>query len=199
MAALVTYVRDIDTDAPLFAVVADKAKAEYVWPKGVEPWFTLEQRLPFIMFPSEDDPTDPEGWIALATRHTGESNQADVPFEANNLAQAKSMAAAYLKASSAGEQRAERSPALVNVEESFYQVSSDYPGFGDSDESLVQDTQAVDNLVLMALGPIDPEGPNGWILRAQDGNPRPGDETEFVHFPGTIEATGADKSEEDSQ
>jgi hypothetical protein len=44
--------------------------------------------------------------------------------------------------------------------------------------------EAMENFVMMALGPIDPDGPNGWILRAQDGNPQPGDEDEYVHFTG---------------
>jgi hypothetical protein len=74
---------------------------------------------------------------------------------------------------------------LLDAGDAYEQVAADYPEMGD-EATIFSNPEAVANFVAMTLGPIDPEGPNGWILRAMDGNPREGDENEYVHFPGTM-------------
>lgn len=190
MTTLFTYTRDVVTGVPYFAVVADETGAEYVWPRDVEPWFPdLESRLEFIMFEDEPDPTTAEGWLTLATRNLGSQVEVDPAYDdASNPKQAARLAQTYLNATlaEADAQPPAGNPTLSGVSDAFDQVAQDYPGFGDSDETLGDEDGAMENLVLMALGPIDPEGPNGWILRAMDGEPREGDENEYVHFPGTM-------------
>lgn len=197
MTTLFTYVRSDETDAPLYGIVATDTGAEYVFPKGVEPWLNLDDRLDFILGRDEDEPDDAQGWLDLASRNLGSQAVLDAPYDdASSPAQAKRMMSGYLDKAAAV---STSSPLMQDAAVAFEQVAADYPGFGDSDESLIENPEALDNMVLMALGPIDPEGPNGWILRAMDGEPREGDEDEWVHFPGTIEPSDDGETEEASE
>lgn len=194
MTALFTFARDSESLAPYFAVVADDKGADYVWPPDVEPWFDAETRFEYLLA-GGDEPTDVQGWLNLATTNLGSEVTTDPPFDdASSIAAAKKMASDYLKAAPSA-QVTQTSPVLAQASEAYDQAAADYPELGD-DGTAYSNPEALDNLVLMALGPIDPDGPNGWILRAMDGNPREGDENEYVHFPGMIDS---DSSEEASE
>jgi hypothetical protein len=196
MATLFTYARDAETDNPYLAVVADDNGASYVWPKGEEPWFDFETRQPFIQGNSPD-PEDAEGWLSLASSGLGDFIILDPPFDdATSPAQAQKLAQTYLNATF--EEPAPESPTLSGVPDAYDQIAQDYPGFGDDEAALGNEEGSMENLVLMALGPIDPDGPNGWIQRAMDGNPQEGDEDEYVHFPGTIVPEDDDEEEPDA-
>jgi hypothetical protein len=175
-----TYFRRAEDDVPLFAVLADEASAEYLWPEGTEPWFGND-RINSLLELSDEAPTDEEGWSRLAAAGLeSESILAD-PTESDlgDLEETRDAAEAYLNEEYRTPQ--ERPTAVSQAGGQAYdQISQDYPDFAQTDEDL--DPEAMLNFVLMTLGPIDPEGPNGWILRAADGNPRDGDENEWVHL-----------------
>jgi hypothetical protein len=191
MTTLFTYARDAETANPLLAAVATDDGAEYVWPKGVEPWFDFEERKEFLLAPDEE-PATATDWLSVAIRNLGDFIYTDVPYDdASNPDQAKRIAAKYLNTV-----YQQPDPTTNAAPDAFDQVAQDYPGFGDSDETFGDEEGSMENLVLMALGPIDPDGPNGWIQRAMDGAPAPGDENEYVHFPGTIPSGNNDEETE---
>lgn len=186
MTTLFTYARDVESDNPYFAIIADDNGASYVWPKGEEPWFDFETRQPALEYgPDDPDPTDAAGWLEFASRHLGDGIEIDPPFEdASSPAQAKKFAQTYLNATFEPPQADDG--VLSGAPDAYDQVAQDYPDFGDNEAEMGNAEGSMENLVLMALGPIDPDGPNGWIQRAMDGTPQEGDEDEYVHFPGTI-------------
>lgn len=194
--ALLAYARDADDKSPVFAIIADDEGADYIWPEGVEPWLP-EDRAEFLA--GDNPPTDAEGWLELASSNLGIGIIVTEPEEIDDVGDAVDMAEAELGA--ADEDLGDTTPFQASVAEAFDQVSQDYPGAFEADdegdpESL--SAEAMDNMVLMALGPIDPDGPNGWILRAMDGNPDPEDENEYVHIPGeTDPAEGEGESEDE--
>jgi hypothetical protein len=202
MTILFTYARDVTTDRPYFGIVADDTSADYVWPKGADPWFDAQDRLEYLLLPDEEEPEAAADWLALASRNLGAQIETDPPFDdASNLAQAKRLAQRYLDALYDDEDTVPPAgnSSLSGVPDGFDQVAQDYNGFGDSDETLLFNPNATTNAVLMALGPIDPDGPNGWILRAMDGAPAEGDENEYVHFSNTMSPAQTDQPEEASE
>lgn len=183
---LLTFARD-ETERALFAVVVDSGKVTYVWPKGAEPWFS-DDRPAELAAALEVQPEDDETWMQVATTHLGPEVTTDVPDDGlSGDAEAIQAARDYLDG-----QPPEGVPSslLDQASDNYDQVASDYPGFMEDEENI--DDAALTNLVLMNLGPIDPEGPNGWVLRAQDGEPREGDENGYLHWPGVVESTGED-------
>lgn len=179
MTVLLAYVRLSENEDPGLAVVADDEGADYLFPDDVEPWLTAD-RIQRIVAVWQQPPTDAQGWLEAATYNLGLEAVVDPPIEVADTEEAVTQADEVLANWSP---RPSSDEVLTSASESFDQVSADYPGFMENDDD---DTspEAMENFVLMMLGPIDPEGPNGWILRAQDGNPRPGDENEYVHMPG---------------
>jgi hypothetical protein len=164
----------------MLAVVADDEGAEYLFPPTVEPWLGAT-RLQQLVEIRGEEPTSAAEWTELATYNLGLDTFIDASVEVEDVDdavdQAESQLADY-------EPESPETSFLDSVSESYDQVSADYPGFGDAEDVDGNSAQAMENFVLMALGPIDPDGPNGWLLRAQDGSPDPGDEDRFIHFPG---------------
>jgi hypothetical protein len=48
----------------------------------------------------------------------------------------------------------------------------------------------MENYVMLLMGPVEPDGGNDWVFRAVDGEPREGDEDEYVHLP-TLDTEGS--------
>lgn len=191
--ALLTYARDAESGTVLFAIIADDEGADYAWPEEVDPWFQAEERLASLSKATGQQPSNASEWLDLASYHLGQNVTVDKPVEVDDIEDALDQVEGVL----ADVEPPSFDPALQMASEAFDQVSGDYSGFSeDVSESgdFDIDPQAMDNFVMMMLGPIDPEGPNGWILRAMDGEPREGDEEQFVHIPGTP-APGAELEE----
>lgn len=172
---LLTYARDPESGTPLFAVIADDQGAEYLWPDDVEPWFD-DDRVQQLAQGAATPPATASEWLALATYNVGQDIAFSEPVELE-LDAAVDDAEETLKDFVAHD----GSEALLSrTSSAFDEVGQDYPGFMESDETTTPEAMA--NFVMMALGPIDPDGPNGWLLRAQDGTPAEGDEDAFVVF-----------------
>ena len=187
---LMTYVNSTE-GRPLFAAVVDGDSVQYVWPEDAEPWFD-ETRVTRLAEGMETPPEDETGWLNLATSHLGIVD-VDPPYDDFETAAEAVKTAQNVLDDVADNSRPDRTARAVDAESAFDQISRDYPDFAEDLDSM--DPQAMLNYVMMALGPIDPEGPNGWILRAADGNPREGDEDEWIHW--TVGSTQASPEEED--
>lgn len=175
--ALLTYVRSEDGVTPIFAVVADDEGADYLFPEDSEAWLD-ESRLQNLIEMRDGAPTDEAGWMEMATANLGRS-VIDEPVQVDDIDDAISQAEQALSEVTLDDADL---PRTMAASDAFDQVSQDYPGFMESDDET--SPEAIENFVMLQLGPIDPDGENGWLLRAQDGNPAPGDENAYVHFPG---------------
>lgn len=178
--ALLTYARDAETGDLLFGIVADEEGADYVFPEDGE-WFESERRIEMLVN-VQGEPTTQDGWLTLATTNLGPNVLVDEPTPFDSIEDAVDAAQELVSGIDINE-GISPAPEMAASSAAFDQVSQDYPGFLEDEENV--DPQAMDNFVMMMLGPIDPEGPNGWILRAVDGEPREGDDEQFVHIPGT--------------
>lgn len=184
--ATMVVVYDEKTDVPLLAAVSDDASAEYVWPKDQEPWFDEDDRLKMLVDRVADgsEPTTAQGWVDLAVMNLGFSRIGE-PVEFPSVSKAKVEARKILDDSGAQAISTDRLAQLDAVSDAYDEVIRDYPQFDlHGVESLDPDQlDAMQQFVLLMLGPIDPDGPNGWFLRAATGEePRPGDENGYLSF-----------------
>jgi hypothetical protein len=189
---LLTYVRD-ETGQVFVSVIADDQGVDYLFPDNVEPWLD-EQRVKDLAEAVGAHPANAKDWTDLATANLGDNALADAPLEMPNVEEAVNQADQEMGEYSYPDTNA---GLLQSASDSFDQVSQDYPDFLDDGETFTP--EAMNNFVTMMLGPIDPDGPNGWILRAQDGNPEPGDENEYVHFPGEVDEEQAETAPDNEQ
>lgn len=179
---LLSYVTDTETGDTLFAIAADDDGADYIWPDDTEPWFDGPERFEMLLRHAETPPTTAADWLSLAGANLGRVS-VTAPEELASIDAAVSAADAVFEADAetAGAQDTDLLKAGASA---FDSISQDYPGFGEVDDA-GEDPQAMLNFVMMMLGPIEPDGPNGWLLRAAEGSPQPGDEDQVIHFPGT--------------
>lgn len=184
MAALLSYGVNADTHVALFAIAADDGAARYVWPSLTTPGFGDDriQQLALDL----GTPEDAAGWLSLAATNVGQFIKVTAPHEVESLADGVAEARQVLNQSAAGrgDTPAQHDPeALQRIQQSFDQISQDYPGFGEGGDD---DPQAMTNFVLHMLGGVDPGDPNAWILEAAE-NPNDNPDIpapDFVRMPG---------------
>lgn len=169
---LLTFARNPDETA-FVGVVVDSGKVDYLWPSGSEPRFSSKDR------PAPDAPSDEE-LLTLVTADLGTVDRPMDDFPSRD--EAAGFAQEYLDT-----QPVAPHPLTANADDAFGQIAQDYSGFDDllteDGEGEDLDPSAMDNYVMLLMGPIDPEGENGWVFRAVDGEPREGDEDEYLHLP----------------
>jgi hypothetical protein len=180
--ALIRYVSTEDRlDA--FAIVADDAHGAYVWASDDDALFDGDERIATLLeFRTEEElepPATAQEWVELLSQGLGNAAFEDLEVESFEAATTKADDDISLAARDAGRTR---EPLTGDVYEAFNEVSQDYPNLASGEDD--EDDMAMTHLVLQALGPIDPEGPNGWLLRAIDGEPREGDENMYLDFGG---------------
>ena len=186
MTALLTYVKDSETDQTYMAVVADDTGARYVWAPGVSPWWPDDdERLARITDGKPQQPESAADWMDVATYSLGSTYTTPTVKVSSTRAGVVEAKKTLRDPELQGTENDMASQArfLGEVGRAFDEVTEDYPEFGELDDET--EAQAMNNFVLAMLGPIDPEGPNGWILREMDGNPRPGDEKMYLTFGST--------------
>jgi hypothetical protein len=182
--ALLTYARGAeDGGPPLFAVVVDDKGFDYVWPRGAEPAYTPAERTELLLGGGEK-PSKAGGWAQVALYNVG-------PYDFDDWRKvdgARKKAAREAQAVLDGEAEDPADPgqaALATAADDAWQaVSESNPGFGDDDGEGGFEATPDEMLMFVAhaLGEVDPEGPNGHVIRALEGEPRPGDEEMRVSF-----------------
>ena len=195
MTALLAYVKDSETDQTYAAVVADDTGAQYVWAPGVTPfWPDDAERLARLVDGKPVQPESAEDWLATATYNINNTYSTE-PERAASASAGVNAARKVFDDLAEPELANDGTPIsgetttdnqaqfLGEVGRAFDETVENYPEFGELDDET--EAQAMNNFVLAMLGPIDPEGPNGWILREMDGNPRPGDEKMYLTFGST--------------
>lgn len=141
------------------AVIADNRGAEHLWAPGIEPWFDSRQRLRQLIVAQRDErrPTEAALWLDMALfgishEYTANSELTEYPTRSAAAAQAE-----YLF---------ENNPqGPVTVTAADRAAMHDFVSAGGDPD----DPQEVLSLVMSLLGPIDPDGPNGWLLKAAAG------------------------------
>lgn len=178
-----------DNLPPVFAVIATDRGFEYVWAKDVEDeddGIDFQSRIDLAYPDGEPDNLTIEDYKNLAFFHLGSFAPGEW-VEARNPSQAKRELKEllnnprYLEKRQALREGPDPSKKVVrDINLAAEEMKFHAEDFDDVD-SLTADQMAV--FVMNAVGGIDPEGPNGWMLRQMMGEePRPGDENGFVVF-----------------
>ena len=141
------------------AVVADDRRAIYLWAPGVEPWFETKKRLRGMVIAQHKEikPTEAALWLDMALfgispEYTANSELLEFPTRAAATAHAEQLFAS-------------NPPGIATVTAADRTAMHDFAAAGGDPDN----PQEVLSLVMALLGPIDPDGPNGWLLKAAAG------------------------------
>jgi len=180
MPALLTYVRDLEDGVADFAVVTDDSQAVYVPNPNYETTIDGARLQHFMEFYKIQEPDTAQGWMDLATTNVGQVSF-DGPNPVASIKDGVKEARKLLKT----EIRPETAPTawgadiLDNQIEAYDESYVDNPTLlEDAQEGEDFDQEAMKNLVMMSLGPIDENGPNAWLLSDE----APPDDA-YVTFP----------------
>lgn len=164
---------------PTFAIVYDDEGFEYVWAKDVEPEFDDQDRLELLYPSGVPEDMDADKYISAATYNLGHVNLSEEQdFESRS--KAVKHVKEVLKEATREREKSENedlsgATGLRRASDAWIDSGEDPDVALDEEETLL--------FMYDALSPIDPEGPNGWLLRIVKGeDPRPGDENGFVVF-----------------
>lgn len=171
---------DMYTNQHLFSVVATDKGFKYVF-KSDNKIFDPVKREKMLMEKAKDakGPLTANDYMGLATlglstfKFTGgyEAKSEKIAIKEEQLA--------ILKSSHAMDMQQPANQNLANMQEDIDQVLNDYPDLYDQLEGTEEEpdmkvtADGMFELVMAALGGIDPEGPNAWILDMQDGKEMP--------------------------
>ncbi len=181
--ANMTLARDEVTGDVAFAVVADDEGFEYLWPRGTTPAFDFDDRINSLLPKGTDTSSwTVDDWSSLSVRGTGLFDFS--PWQVLDGGRAKALAHAQEVVDADNDGPGLR-PADAAVLSRVADTSYARAGAPDDDENEGPDADSMLLMVASALGEIDPNGPNGHILRALDGTPLPGDEDLAVVFGGS--------------
>lgn len=186
--ALISYALRVD-ETPYLGVIADDSGAELVYssgdtevvdspPPGVEP-FSGEQ-----------------AWLdAIIGVYPGESFSQPVQVANRNKARAQVIKTLVEHVPDESSWTSTAAGRALDTTSQSYPVVVPYSEQDEEDE----DPQAMTHLVLDMLGPIDPEGQYGWILREMDGEAREEDAESFLSFGAPPSDSEEEEEEENSR
>lgn len=167
-----------------FGIIIDNDSIEYVWPVSVDtPPFTGEERVEAYLRASgskADSLTDDDlKMIALdgTTTEMLVSPWEEINGTTEEALEEISKRLDELEDKSPNEYA---SPLSRRVQAAIADNPDAVPGEEDLNADVTPDDML--HILALSLGEIDPEGPNGFILRALEGEPLPGDEKLFPVF-----------------
>lgn len=154
------------------AILATDKKVRFVWSPDVEPWFPDTRERISALVGTEKAPETAAEWLSLASTGIGTEY-----FAYTGTEQFPGEAEARVKLASYFENNG--SVAEGRVSYGAQQAMDDFV----EAEGDIDDPAQVVSLVLSMLGPIEPDGPNGWLLKAAAGEPYDV-ENAVIHWPG---------------
>lgn len=170
---MVKVVRAHSTDGTIhmFSIVADDKGFQYAFAKGNE-FFDGPARVKRLTKNVDKKKMNVDEYLRLAAYNLS-MYKYDTPIEEDgSVALAAKLEKLYIEKSlTAARAAAGTSSPIDKAVGSIDQVFYDYPNLMDqmADYDAEIDSEAMTNLVLSALGEIDPKGPNGWLLDYLDG------------------------------
>ena len=193
---------DLVSDQHVFSVVADDKGFKYIMQSDYK-IFDADKRVKMLMEKAKDrkDSLKAADYVGLATLGLSNFRYGSVREEQSSKIAVKEEQVSMMKSSIKREEDTALNQSLVYAREDLDQVLFDYPDLYDelegTEENINPDITAdgMFELVMAALGGIDPEGPNTWILDMQDGKEMPeGFIPEIVFGSPAPVTAAADKS-----
>lgn len=170
----VVRVYDLGKNEHVLSIVADEKGFSYVFPKGYEMFDSRKRAKRLIeKFVKDKKNTSVDDMLSIAKIGLGRFVYDDPREERSLVLSTKEEQVALDKELNKVKEDSNSSPLLVNSEEDMFQVLSDYPELyeqlasDDPEQKITAD--GMNELVFAALGEVDPNGPNGWLVDALDG------------------------------
>lgn len=184
MTALLTLLRDYVTGDPNCGIIATNTGATRVFSSDESDDQDLAEIYAPFMESGLERPTDATGWMRIGLINPGSLSQfgepEEFPDEASAIASARAAVSAPKSDPNPDDYPSEHSSTVARA---YDETELDHPGMLDEGpDGPDWDPDAFLNYVAMTLGPIDPSGPNGWVIRAQDGTPPP-DDAQLDYYP----------------
>jgi hypothetical protein len=188
---------DLSTDSHIFSIVADDKGFKYVFSKS-NVLFDSKKRVQMLMEKDSDSSTGfkADDFLTIATAGLTFFRFADVREEENEKIAIAEETLSIDKALDRSAADSNISDILVRTNDDIDQVLTDYPDLydqlssDDPDQKITADGML--ELVLAAVGDIDPQGPNAWLLDVLDGKEMPkGTINDIVIGNSTIALTAA--------
>ena len=183
---LLTFVRDGETGMPLFALMADDGEGHLV-PNPHFPLAPDDEVLAARVSRLTQPPATERDWLSVLSQFASFDNSIDPVAEVNSLKDAQRIAkGTFAEITGADDDTwfVGLDDANANTTRAWDTLVRDSPStadaLGSDDPDAEIDDQAMLNYVIMTMGPIDPDGPNGWLLAVADGEPMP--EGAYLHF-----------------
>lgn len=159
------------------ALLVTSHGAEYLWPDAESAWFGPERLEAFTRMADPRLLNNPTAWFRVATIGISveflanaaamlHSSRAAAAEHARQLFAANEEASLTLEREAA-DTWSRPAEAEGSVESRRREAMDDFAAAGGDPD----DPQQVMSLVVDMLGPIDPDGPNGWLLKAAAGEP----------------------------
>lgn len=193
---------DLTTDNHTFSVVADDKGFKYIFSKD-NVLFDSNKRVKMLMEKAGDtaDSFKTDDFLALATLGLTFFRFSDPRNEENEKIAVAEEKLSIDKSLDRLAADSNISDILVRTNDDIDQVLTDYPDLYDQLSSDDPDQKITDDgmleLVLAAVGDIDPQGPNAWLLDVLDGKEMPkGTVNDIVIGQSTIALTAAVDVEE---
>ena len=187
---------DLDTNEHVFSIVASDKGFKYVLSSDRKV-FNAKKREKMLMEMAKGraGDTSVDDYLALAA--TNLSYRFDAPKEVSSEKIAiKEEEVSILKSLTELKENT-GSPITANSKDDIEQVLNDYPDLFDQLEGTEEKpnpsvtSDGMFELVMAALGGIDPEGPNAWILDMQDGKEMPEGFVPYITFGSPQPMTAA--------
>jgi hypothetical protein len=170
---------DLISDQHVFSIIADDKGFKYVMQSDYK-IFDADKRVKMLMEKAKDkENLSAIDYIGLATLGLSNFRYGSAREEQSSKIAVKEEQVSMMKSSLQREQDNALNKSLILAREDLDQVLNDYPDLYDqlegSEDNINPDITAdgMFELVMAALGGIDPEGPNAWILDMQDGKEMP--------------------------
>lgn len=183
---LLTFVRDDETGEPLLALIADDGEGHLV-PNPRYPNAPNDEHVTDRVRRLSSPPNTARGWMTLLTRFATFDNLVDPVADVPSLKDAQRIAKETFDEVADADNDQYLSGVddpNANTSRAWDALVRDSPAtadaLGSDDPDAEIDDQAMLNYVMMSMGPIDPEGPNGWLLAVADGGSAP--EGAYLHF-----------------
>jgi len=194
---MIKVIRAYDTsnnDMHVFSVMADDSGFSYVFLDDKKPMFDSSRRVEEILsrVTSDKSSLTVDDYLRIATFGLGyfmfsksiEESSKKIAIKSEKLAMERSMQESNGAAMSA---------VVASRYDDMYQVLIDYPDLADQlsngDPDAEVDAPGMTELIFAALGSVDPNGPNGWLVDYIDGKESEGYVGPIVF--GTQESAGA--------
>jgi hypothetical protein len=188
---------DINTDDHIFSIIADEKGFKYVFSKD-NVMFDSDKRVKMLMEKAGDAAKSykVDDFLEMATVGLTFFRYGGLREEQNEKIATNEEKLSIDKTLDRAASDANISDLLVRSNEDLDQVLSDYPELyeqlssDDPDQKITADGML--ELVLAAVGEIDPQGPNAWLLDVLDGKEMPEGEVNDIFIGNsTIALTAA--------